>query len=182
MKILPPTLRESSRYLAFSLTSEDDISRKDLVNEILYSASTLFGDVGSSQMGLRLLAFQENKGIIQCSTDRIWEVRAVLASVFSVKGIRARIRILGISGTVLAATEKYLQGQNKKDAEPERKITKENKIIIENRTIFGSIVNKENDEINLLPEDSLCKEILNRSNTKYLGITVFDLEDKEIDL
>ena len=184
MKILPPTLRESKRYIAFSLVAEYTITRKDLINEVLYSAATLLGDVGVSVLGLRILSFENNKGIIKCTTDRVWESRAVLACVSSIRDVRVRINILGISGTVLAATEKYLLTQNKMDAEPDReKTNKINvcKIVLDKSIVFGSIVNQDNDEIDLLPEDSQYKEILYRSNTKYLGITVFDLENKEID-
>ena len=184
MKILPPTLRESKRYIAFSLVAEDTITRKDFINEVLYSAATLFGDMGSSELGLRLLSFENNKGIIKCTADRVWESRAVLACVSSIRGARVRISILGISGTVLGATEKYLLTQNKTVAEPDREKnikSKECKIVFDKNIVFGSIVNKNNDEIDLLSEDPKYKKILDRSNTKYLGITVFDLENKEID-
>jgi len=112
MKILPPTLRESNRYLAISVTSEGDIPRRDLVNEIFFCAATLLGDAGSSEMSIRLLSFEDNKGIIQCRVDRIWESRAVLATVTSIKGMRTRINVLGVSGTVRGATEKYLLTQD----------------------------------------------------------------------
>ncbi|NIA02945.1 MAG: hypothetical protein GWP12_00180 [Nitrospirae bacterium] len=184
MKILPPTLRDSKRYIAFSLIAENTITRNDLINEVLYSAATLFGDVGNSVLGLRLLSFENNKGIIKCRADRVWESRAVLACVSSIRVARVRISILGISGTVLAATEKYLLTQNKTDGESDREKTiklNECKIVFDKSIVFGNIVNKNNDEIDLLSEDPQYKKILDRSDTKYLGITVFDLENKEID-
>jgi len=185
MKILPPTLRESNRYLAISVTSEGDIPRRDLVNEILFCAATLHGDAGSSEMGIRLLSFEDNKGIIQCRMDRVWETRAVLATVTSIKGMRTRIKVLGVSGTVRGATEKYLLTQDINEPEPERKRTqtiKECKMIIDVGTISGEVVNRNNNEIDLLSEDPHSLEILNRSNTRYFGITVFDIKDKEIDV
>jgi ribonuclease P/MRP protein subunit POP5 len=184
MKILPPTLRESKRYIAFSLVAEDALTRNDLLNEVMYSAASLLGDVGSSVLGLRLLSFENNRGIIKCTADRVWESRAILACVSSIRGTRVRISILGVSGTVLAATEKYLLTQNKTDAELDREKTiniKECKIVFDKSIVFGSIVNKNNDEIDLLSEDPQYKKIFDRSNTKYLGMTVFDLENKEID-
>ena len=185
MKILPPTLRESNRYLAIFVTSEGDIQRRDLVNEILFCAATLFGDAGNSEMGIRLLSFEENNGIIQCRMDRVWETRAVLATVTSIKGMRTRINVLGVSGTVRGATEKYLLTQDINEPEPEIKRTKtikECKMIIDVGTIYGKIVNRNNNEIDLLSEDPHSLEILNRSNTRYFGITVFDIKDKEIDV
>jgi len=185
MKILPPTLRESNRYLAISITSEGEILRRDLVNEILFCAATLLGDAGSSEMGIHLLSFEENKGIIQCRVDRMWETRAVLAIVTSIKGMRTRIKVLGVSGTVRGATEKYLLTQDINEPEPDRKRTqtiKECKLIIDVGTISGNIVDRNNNEIDLLSEDPHSLEILNRSNTRYFGITVFDIKDKEIDV
>lgn len=182
MKILPPTLRESNRYAAIVLVAEGTYTRRDLLNEILYCAAALLGDAGSSELGLRLLSFERNRGIIRCTGDRVWETRAVLASVSAIKNTRVRIDILGISGTVQSATEKYLLTQNKVKAEPGRERTiEECKIVINRSSIFGSVVKQDNDEIDLLPEDSQNKEIVNRSNTRYMGITVFDLENKERD-
>jgi hypothetical protein len=55
-------------------------------------------------------------------------------------------------------------------------------MIIDVGTISGNIVNRNNNEIDLLSEDPHSLEILNRSNTRYFGITVFDIKDKEIDV
>lgn len=184
MKILPPTLRDFHRYMAFSMEAEDEVSRRDLINEVLFSAATLVGDVGSSELGLRLMAFEDHKGIIQCSANRVWESRAVLAAVSSVKGVRLRIKVLGVSGTVRAATEKYLLTRNINQVEPEKKKKKEPEhceIRIDNKTISGTIIYRVNNEIDIIPEDPLYKKILEYSDTRYMGITVFDIMNKEID-
>ena len=184
MKILPPTLRESNRYIAFTIQSEEQITRRDLINEIHYSTTALLGDVGSCELGLRLFSFGNLKGIIRCAADTTWKTRAVLASVFSIKGARTRIKVLGISGTVRGATEKYLLTESINEAEPERKITPESmecNIAINAMNIHGSIINYYNYKIDLMLKDRQYTEILDRSDTGYIGITVFDLKDKEID-
>lgn len=178
-------MRESNRYLAIYVTSEAEIPRRDLVNEILFCAAALLGDAGSSEIGIRLLSFKENRGIIQCRADRIWETRAVLATVTSIKGIRTMIKVLGVSGTVRRATEKYLLTQDINVPEPERigiQTIRECKMNIDVGTISGKIVNRNNNKIDLLSEDPHSLEILNRSNTRYFGITVFDIKYKEIDV
>lgn len=48
MKILPPTLRDKKRYLAFELVSDHPVARNDLIREIFSCASYLVGDMGSS--------------------------------------------------------------------------------------------------------------------------------------
>ncbi len=110
MKVLPPTLRPKKRYLAFELIAESPISRDELIREIFSAASHLLGDVGASECAIRLLAFEESNGVVRCESDRTENTRAVLASITSIKGKRVLFHVLGISGTVLGATKKYLEG------------------------------------------------------------------------
>jgi ribonuclease P/MRP protein subunit POP5 len=184
MKILPPTLRESNRYIAFGITSETQIIRQELINEIHHSTTTLLGDVGSCELGLRLFSFKDHKGIIRCTADTTWKARAVLASVSSIKGTRIRLKVYGMSGTVRGATEKYLLTENINEAEPKRKGTQKSaecNIVINTINIRGNIINYYSNKIDLLPNDRQYMEIIDRSDTRYIGITVFDLKDKEID-
>lgn len=116
MKPLSPALREKKRYIAFELVSEEAITRHDLISEIWSSAGSLLGDIGRSECGLWMLSFDGKqtkedfcaRGIIRCAAERTWESRAALATVNSVRRTRVAIRVLGISGTVKEATEKYM--------------------------------------------------------------------------
>ena len=110
MKVLPPTLRAGKRYLAFELISEGSVERDELIREIFAAASQLLGDVGASECAIRLLAFENSQGVVRCSSDRTENTRAVLATVGHVKGKRVLFHVLGISGTVMGATKKYLEG------------------------------------------------------------------------
>ena len=110
MKILPPTQRPKKRYLAFELISEGPVRRDDLIREIFSAAGSLLGDVGASECAIRLLAFEDAKGIVRCSPERTDNTRAVLATIRDVKGTRVLCHVLGVSGTVQGATKKYLAG------------------------------------------------------------------------
>ena len=110
MKVLPPTLRDKKRYLAFELISEKPVRREDLIRELFSASGSLLGDVGSSECAIRLLAFDDSKGIVRCSPERTDNTRAVLATIMDVKGTRVLCHVLGISGTVQGATKKYLAG------------------------------------------------------------------------
>jgi ribonuclease P/MRP protein subunit POP5 len=110
MKLLPPTLRARTRYLAIEVISQDPVRREDVIRELFSSAGSLLGDVGSSECAIRLLAFEDSKGVVRCSHDRTGNVRAVLASITEVKGTKVIIHVLGVSGTVMGATKKYLAG------------------------------------------------------------------------
>ena len=108
MKRLLPSLRAKKRYLAFELISEGPASRIDLVKEVAFSASSLLGDVTASECEIKVLGFEDWKGIIQCSHIRVKETRASLATLTRIGGKRATLHILGTSGTIKRATEKFL--------------------------------------------------------------------------
>ena len=110
MKILPPTLRDKKRYLAFELICEHDVTREELIREMFSCVGSLIGDVGSSKCGIRVLTFEDSKGIIQCAHTKTEQTRAAVATITHIGGKRAVVHILGISGTVAGATEKYLEG------------------------------------------------------------------------
>ena len=106
MKRLLPSLRAKKRYLAFELISEVPVSRNDLIKEVMFSASSLIGDVTASECDIKVLGFEDSKGIAQCSHARVKETRASLAALTRVNGKRA--------------TEKFLQ--NHTTFEPELKV------------------------------------------------------------
>jgi len=109
LKRLLPSLRAKKRYLAFELISEGPVSRGDLVKEVMSSASSLLGDVTTSECDIKVLGFEDWKGIIQCSHTKVKETRASLTTLTRVNGKRATLHVLGASGTVKRATEKFLQ-------------------------------------------------------------------------
>jgi ribonuclease P/MRP protein subunit POP5 len=109
LKRLLPSLRSKKRYLAFELISEGPASRSDMVKEVMSSASSLLGDVTASECDIKVLGFEDWKGIIQCSHTKVKETRATLAALTRVNGKRATLHILGTSGTVKRVTEKFLQ-------------------------------------------------------------------------
>ncbi|AKB84812.1 Rpp14/Pop5 family protein [Methanococcoides methylutens] len=110
MKILPPTQRTSKRYFAFELIGGEGVERSDLLREIFSCAGALIGDKGSSECDIRLLDFEDSKGVVRCIRERVDMTRAVLASVTSINGKPVMVHVLGISGTVHGATNKYLEG------------------------------------------------------------------------
>ena len=110
MKVLPPTMRENKRYLAFELIADGMVNRDELIREIFSVSGNLLGDLGSSECNIWLFEFGDNRGIISCDRDYVLKTRAALATITSIKGKRVSVHVLGVSGTVLGATKKYLQG------------------------------------------------------------------------
>lgn len=108
MKTLP-SLREKKRYIVFETTPQLRIKRKELLAEILNSACSLFGDVGLSEMNLLLISYDGRYGIIRCALNKTQETRAVLACIHKIGEARVSILVLGISGTIKGAREKFIK-------------------------------------------------------------------------
>lgn len=119
MKTLP-TLREKKRYLAFEAKAEQALTRQELMKEILNSTYSLFGDVGCCEIAPMLVSYNGKYGILRCSREKTTEARAALACINNIKGARVSILVLGISGTIKGAMEKFIQKTSIKDLEQRR--------------------------------------------------------------
>ncbi len=119
MKTLP-TLRDKKRYMAFEVNSEEIITRQELIKEISSSLCSLFGDVGVSEINFGLMLYDGKYGIIRCAKEKTVETRATLACVNKIRGIHISILVLGISGTIKGATEKFIQKSLIKGLEPDK--------------------------------------------------------------
>ena len=168
MKILPSSLREKKRYIAFEVTSEaaEIIDRKALLDEIFFATQTLIGDLGSSEIGYRLMDFNGTYGIMKVNLGAVELARAAIATVCSIKGNRATIRILGTAGTIRAAIEKYIPAEN---------ISSTNILSkpIRSELVSGTVVRERGEESEVVPDD---KEVLKRANTHYVSLTSLDLK------
>ncbi len=87
LKILPPTLRGSKRYIAFELMSQKPVSRDELVNLIWKSCLKLYGESETSRFRLWLMRKWDCgqngndfivKGILHCNRGDEEKVRASL--------------------------------------------------------------------------------------------------------
>ncbi len=119
MKTLP-TLREKKRYIAFEVISERAVTRHEMWEEISGSVCSLFGDRGASEINAGLLSFDGQHGLLRCERERTTEARAALACIYNARNGRISIAVLGISGTVRGAMEKFIQQSLIIKAEPEK--------------------------------------------------------------
>ena len=117
---------ERNRYIAFEIICSHEITFKALTSALWNGLYTLFGENGTSKTGLWVVAL--NRGILEEGTDPVGEkstiqqyrgilrmnhrsteiIRTVLAFISEIDGIPALIHVLGISGTIKAARNKYL--------------------------------------------------------------------------
>jgi len=157
------------RYIAFQVDSEEIVPPRKLAAEIIYAQVSLLGDKGASVNRLKLISFDGRFGLLRCSHTRVDENRAVLATIYSVDGIRAALHVKGVSGTIKAATEKYIPKLSLTIAETSAE-NDERRIELEG--VSGWIIHSYNREIDLSPDEI---DRTKGSDTRYLGLTSFDL-------
>jgi len=160
-----PVLRARRRYAAFEVTSEEAVLARDLAGEVHSAQVSLFGDVGVAENRLKLISFNGRTGLLRCNHAHIQETRAVLASIYSINGIRAALHVKGISGTIKSATEKYIPQLDKISPESDGRR-------IELEEVSGCTVHIHGREIDLCPDD---RNRTKGSDTRYVGLTSFDL-------
>ena len=100
MKILPSSLREKKRYIVFEILSDREMVKQDLIRAIWNSAYSLYGDVGTSKIGLWLLNFDGKRGVVRCTRDKTEEVRALLSAINSLDERQVAISVIRVCGTI----------------------------------------------------------------------------------
>jgi ribonuclease P/MRP protein subunit POP5 len=110
MKPVPPTLRAKKRYIAFSVHSEGQVSKKDVTTAILRETVRFYGELMVSDFGLWIMEFDEEKGtgFLVCNRRFQGEMIAGLALIDIVEREKASFHVLGASGTIKALKRKFL--------------------------------------------------------------------------
>ncbi|MHA1860424.1 MAG: Rpp14/Pop5 family protein [Candidatus Asgardarchaeia archaeon] len=112
LKILPPTLREKKRYIAFQVISEEgeEFSYSDLESAIWNKLLDFLGEYGVSKTSVWLLkdTWEQDKqiGILRCNHKSVQPVIASLGLIDRLGDNRITIKILNISGTINSIKKK----------------------------------------------------------------------------
>jgi ribonuclease P/MRP protein subunit POP5 len=169
-----PILRDKKRYFAFEVIAEKTLNRYEMIDCIMNSIFTLFGDAGGSIINARLISFDGTTGIVRCQRDKTGELRSALACINNSRGARVSIFVLGISGTIKGATEKFIQKTHIEVEEPEKELINRK---VQFHAISGKIINSYKNEIDILPDNPISEKIADNANTKFIGLTVFDIKE-----
>lgn len=116
MRHLPKHLRPRWRYLVCALETpaEHEPAPRALQTAVWEAARGLLGDPGSADADLRVIRTALGPGggtaVVRARRDEVATARAALACVHSVDGTPVGLRVLGVSGTLRAAEEKYMTG------------------------------------------------------------------------
>jgi ribonuclease P/MRP protein subunit POP5 len=104
LKILPPTLRQKDRYVAFQILSEYEITYSDLEAAIWNTMLDFFGEYGLSKMNMwvvkNLYDEQRQIGVIRCNNLAVQQVIAGLGLISRLGDCRIAAKIFKVSGTI----------------------------------------------------------------------------------
>lgn len=115
MKHLPKHLRPRYRYLGVAVESWPDaeIDRGDFQSAAWDAARALLGDPGSAAVGLDVMRFEFADGdgecVVRVRRGEVERARAALACVDEVNDAPVGVSVRGVSGTVRACEERYIQ-------------------------------------------------------------------------
>ncbi|MEM5766333.1 MAG: Rpp14/Pop5 family protein [Candidatus Aenigmatarchaeota archaeon] len=103
-KILLPSLREKERYVNFKVISEGPVSYVDLENSIWNSFLDFYGELGVSELSLRIIKNlwneKEQIGVIKCNNKVVEKVVAGLGLISRLGDSRIVFKIMKISGSI----------------------------------------------------------------------------------
>ncbi len=124
LKILPPTLRDKKRYIAFEVTSQESLGREDVISLFLDASLYLYGACGTGKFDLWVVKLWrcnigENfiecitehrmKGVLRCRREEVDSVRAVIPTITNFRGKPVVFHTLGISGTIKSAIKNFIK-------------------------------------------------------------------------
>lgn len=116
MKHLPKHLRPRWRYLGVAIETWPGgaLSRGPFQRALWYAAQNLHGDAGSAAADLTVVRFAHDgtrgAAAVRARRGEVERARAAVACVDAVDGRAVGLRVRGVSGTVRACEERYLQG------------------------------------------------------------------------
>jgi ribonuclease P/MRP protein subunit POP5 len=124
LKILPPTLRDKKRYIAFEVTSQGSLGRDEVISMILDASLYLYGACGAGKFDLWVIKLwrcktdkdspecineYRMKGILRCRREEIDSVMAIIPTITNFRGKPVVLHTLGISGTIKSAIKKFIK-------------------------------------------------------------------------
>jgi len=111
-KKLPPSLRPKSRYVIFEIISDHPVTLEDFNSALWNSVLNLLGELTASECRIwtikNLYNERAQRGVLKCAHDRVEHVRTAIALITMLGESKASIRVVGITGTLKSARNKYL--------------------------------------------------------------------------
>lgn len=115
LKILPPTLREKKRYVAFRIYSENMIHKDSFPQYLWNNIINLYGEIHASRMNIWVIDFEHVKyennineyyAIVKCQRGYEDDFITMLHTLTHFRKRRVVIHIIAKSGTIHAIRKK----------------------------------------------------------------------------
>lgn len=96
------------RYIGFVVKSDrNNFTESDLLNDLKVNCKNFF-DRDYREMGLRLIRFDGEKGILRCNHVEKDNTIKLLMSIKSVSSEKVEIETVGTSGTIKSLVSKHM--------------------------------------------------------------------------
>lgn len=112
LKTLPSSIRKKERYIIFKIESDETYSLGEVVDGIWQELLSFLGERTVAEANPWVMGdlFSTNNQIggIRVHKDHVEDVRTALALIDQIDRSKACIHVLGVSGTIQSARDKYL--------------------------------------------------------------------------
>jgi len=97
------------RYIGFILTNKSDkrIDKFEIRNELQKKYLEFF-DKKPINLGVDVIRFNGEKGIVRCSHTQKEDIIKILNSITSISGKKVKIETVGTSGTIKKLVQKHM--------------------------------------------------------------------------
>lgn len=107
-----PSLREKKRYIVFEIISQARFSFEEVTNALIKSCLYYVGKFGLEKAKIyvikNLFLPDKNRGIFRITNKSVNDFRTILPLIDKINGKKAGIKIIGISGILKKAKNKFL--------------------------------------------------------------------------
>ena len=111
LRRLPPTLKESKRYIVYKMIGQDSVSFNELRSSVDAQCFKFLGELNYSRAGI--LHLNENRyGIIRVNSKYINDVKTAISLTDNVSGKKVIVNCVGVSGTLKKARLKFMKKED----------------------------------------------------------------------
>ncbi|MDY6770450.1 MAG: Rpp14/Pop5 family protein [Candidatus Nanohaloarchaea archaeon] len=113
LQTIPAALRRKERYILFKIEGDHDFGLGDVVDAMWKELISFLGEQQVSKIDPWIMGdlFSQDKqvGGIRVNKDYVEEARTAIALIDRIGDTNICIHVLGVSGTIESARDKYLQ-------------------------------------------------------------------------
>ncbi|MFO8077668.1 MAG: Rpp14/Pop5 family protein [Thermoplasmatota archaeon] len=106
-----PTYPHRKRYVGFIITSQQNITREQMIRHLQHHCYHLFGK-SCKTYGIFLTRFTGKKGIVRCHHTAKTETITLLQSITQIKDTTVSIKTIGTSGTIKSLLRKHFDNES----------------------------------------------------------------------